>query len=65
MNMFHTVIIKILDKILLHNLGISFSDGSENLNKNLMRITCLSQDLIKDTNEFKLVQKYTCYQIKG
>ena len=51
MNMFHTVIIKILDKILLHNLGISFSDGSENLNKNLMRITCLSQDLIKDTND--------------
>lgn len=55
MNMFDTVIIKILDKILLHNLGISFSDGSENLNKNLVRITCLSQDLIKDTNEFKLV----------
>ena len=55
MNMFNTFIIKILDKILVHNLGIIFSDGSENLNKNLMRITCLIQDLIKDTNEFRLV----------
>ena len=53
--MFNTVIIKILDKILLlHNIGISFWDGSENLNKNLMRITCLIQDLIKDKNEFRL-----------
>lgn len=54
MNMFDTVIIKNLDKI-THNLGISFSDGRK-LNKKSHE-NMFSQDLIKDTNESKLLLK--------